>query len=376
VYNGSEHSEGAMSKTILRADRLKAFYILDVHGTRKVVKAVNDVNLDIQENEVYGIAGESGCGKTTLLKVLVAAIEPPLRLVEGKVYYYLTDFENVDLTSLSPRSLPEAGEGGYLNGEEIDVSSLSKEAKRRLRWKYISYVPQGSMSVLNPVTRLRVTFQDFITSHVGGRSKDQAFAIAKEHITELGLPLKVLDAYPHQLSGGMRQRVTIALATLLKPRIIVGDEPTTALDVVVQRGVVQLLKDIQARLENTIVLVTHDMGVQANVADRVGIMYAGKIVEEAPTEMIYGDPVHPYTQYLIDSLPRFGDKSTRQSVPGSPPDLAKLPSGCPFHPRCPYVLDICKEEMPGHTSIGIGHRVACWLVGEGKRRTDSNGKAS
>jgi peptide/nickel transport system ATP-binding protein len=161
----------------------------------------------------------------------------------------------------------------------------------------------------------------------------------------------------------MRQRVTIALATLLHPRIIIADEPTTALDVVVQRGVVQLLKDIQARLENTIVVVTHDMGVQANIADRIGIMYAGKIVEEAPTAIIYGDPIHPYTHYLIDSLPKLGDKSTRQSVPGSPPDLAKLPSGCPFHPRCPHTLDICKEEMPGHSRIGVGHRVACWLVG-------------
>jgi peptide/nickel transport system ATP-binding protein len=355
-----------MSKTILRTDRLKAFYILDVHGTQKVVKAVNNVSLDIQENEVYGIAGESGCGKTTLLKALVAAIEPPLRLIDGEVYYYLTGHENIDVTSLGPRAVPDTEEDGSLNGEEINVFALSAEAKRRLRWKYISYVPQGSMSVLNPVTRLRVTFQDFITSHVGGGSKDEAFAIAKEHITELGLPLKVLDGYPHQLSGGMRQRVTIALATLLKPRIIVGDEPTTALDVVVQRGVVQLLKDIQGRLKNTIVLVTHDMGVQANVADRVAIMYAGKIVEEAPTELIFGEPVHPYTQYLINSLPKFGDKSTRQSVPGSPPDLAKLPSGCPFHPRCPHVLAICKEEMPGYTRPGTKHRVACWLVGAGE----------
>jgi peptide/nickel transport system ATP-binding protein len=164
----------------------------------------------------------------------------------------------------------------------------------------------------------------------------------------------------------MRQRVTIALAALLGPRIIVADEPTTALDVVVQRGVVQLLKEIQGRLKNTIVLVTHDMGVQANVADRVGIMYAGKIVEEAPTREIYADPVHPYTRYLIDSLPKFGDKAPRQSVPGSPPDLSKLPAGCPFHPRCPYALDVCTREMPGHTSLDACHRVACWLVGEGE----------
>jgi len=169
----------------------------------------------------------------------------------------------------------------------------------------------------------------------------------------------------------MRQRVTIALATLLKPRIIIADEPTTALDVVVQRGVVQLLKGIQEKLKNTIILVTHDMGVHANVADRIGIMYAGKIVEEGTTEIIFGNPLHPYTQYLINSLPRFGDKTTRESVPGSPPSLADLPNGCPFHPRCPHVLDICKEQMPNLINLDTNHKVACWLVGEGE-----NGKAS
>jgi len=225
-----------MNKTILRTEQLKAFYVLDVFGTQKVVKAVNEVDLEIRENEIYGITGESGCGKTTLLKALFAAIEPPLRLIGGKVYY-------------------------RVNGEEIDVASLSTEDKRRLRWEYVSYVPQGSMSVLNPVIKLKETYRDFIVSHVSGKTREAAFEIAKRHITELGLPRKILDAYPHQLSGGMRQRVTIALATLLNPRIIIADEPTTALDVVVQRGVVQLLKDIQEKLKNTIILVTHDMGV-------------------------------------------------------------------------------------------------------------------
>ena len=169
-------------------------------------------------------------------------------------------------------------------------------------------------------------------------------------------------AYPHQLSGGMRQRVTIALATLLKPRIIIGDEPTTALDVVVQRGVVQLLKDVQRDLQNTIILVTHDMGVHANIADRIGIMYAGKIVEEAPTEKIFGEPAHPYTQYLINSLPKFGDKSTRESVPGSPPSLANLPSGCPFHPRCPHAMDVCNAADAGlhHGSMRTTELPAGW----------------
>jgi peptide/nickel transport system ATP-binding protein len=359
-----------MNTPILRTEKLKAYYVLDLHGTQKVVKAVNEVDLEIQGNEVYGIAGESGCGKTTLLKTLVAAIEPPLRLIGGRVYYRVTDLEGFEVATIGPRS--DAEEDRWLTQDEVDVSSLSPETKRRLRWEYISYVPQGSMSVLNPVTKVKETYRDFIGSHTSGQiAKEEAFELAKEQITELGLPSKVLDAYPHQLSGGMRQRVTIALAALLKPRVIVCDEPTTALDVVVQRGVVQLLKDVQAKLKNTIIVVTHDMGVQANIADRVGIMYAGKIVEESTTERIFGNPAHPYTKYLINSLPKFGDKTMRESAPGSPPSLADLPSGCPFHPRCPYSLDICTQQMPGFTRLQSNHRVACWLVGEGE-----NGKAS
>lgn len=330
-----------MEEIILRTDNLQAHYILDVYGKSKVVKAVNQVDLAIRKNEIYGIAGESGCGKSTLLKTLVAAVEPPLRIVGGKVFYRMTD-------------------------GEVDVATLTAEEKRRLRLTYIAYVPQGSMSVLNPVTKIKDTYRDFIESHIGAHMKQDALDLARSHIVELGLPPKILDAYPHQLSGGMRQRVTIALATLLGPAIIVGDEPTTALDVVVQRGVVQLLKNVQANLQNTIILVTHDMGVHVNTADRIGIMYAGKIVEEATTAKIFDEPAHPYTQYLIDSLPKFGDKTQRGSVPGSPPSLASLPSGCPFHPRCPHVKEICKTEMPGFTRLDPDHKVACWLVGEGE----------
>jgi peptide/nickel transport system ATP-binding protein len=353
-------------QAILRTDQLKAFYVLEMYGTQKIIKAVNDVNIKIFENEIYGIAGESGCGKTTLLKALYNDIVPPLRLMGGKVYYRISGKEEIDATTLGP------------------------EEKRKLRLAYISYIPQGSMSVLNPVLKIRETYEDFIgshfvmdvrfpigrsinntyedfiASHVSVRSRKEIFELARQQIVELGLPKNILDVYPHQLSGGMRQRVTIALAALMKPRIMIGDEPTTALDVVVQRGVIQMLKTIQENLRNTMILVTHDMGVHANIADRIGIMYAGKMVEEATTELIFGQPLHPYTQFLINSLPKFGDKHMRESVPGSPPSLADVPPGCPFNPRCPHVMEICRQQMPVFSFPGENHMVACWLYGDGK----------
>ncbi len=331
----------AKKKAIIRTDKLQAYYILDMQGTQKIVKAVNDVSLTIYENEIYGIAGESGCGKTTLLKALFNDFVPPMRLTGGSIFYLLD------------------------GDREVDVTGLSPDEMRQLRMEYISYIPQGSMSVFNPVLKLKETYEDFVGSHRKGQSREETFELARHQIEVLGLPANVLELYPHQLSGGMRQRVTIALASLLRPRVMIGDEPTTALDVVVQRGVIQMLTTIQKDMQNTIILVTHDMGVHANIADRIGIMYAGKIVEEGPTTQIFSEPLHPYTQFLINSLPKFGDKNVRGSVPGSPPSLADLPPGCPFHPRCPHVKDICRQQMPEFSHPTENHKVACWLIGEG-----------
>lgn len=325
---------------LLDVQNLRAYYETEIYGISRTVRAVDGVSLELQPNEIYGIAGESSCGKTTLIKVISGTIKPPLKVEAGQVRYTF-GMNKVDMLTIRP-----------------------DELRANIRWKEISYVMQGSMSVLNPVRRIIRTFEDIVSTHQGIPDKRAFLENTREHVKTLGLPPDVLDLYPHQLSGGMRQRVAIALATVFHPSLIIADEPTTALDVVVQRGVLQLLKDIQAQSANTVLLVTHDLAVHANVADRVAIMYAGRIVEEAPTQTIFNAPRHPYTQHLIHSLPMIGDKTSKASLSGAPPNLANPPSGCRFHPRCPYVMDICKTEAPAMKTVANRHRVACYLAEE------------
>lgn len=329
---------------------LRAYYITDAYGVRRTVRAVDDISIAIRKNEIYGIAGESGCGKSTLLKVLLGQITPPLSIVAGSISY---DF----------------GDG------PINMLTLREAELRAMRWKEISYVPQGSMHVLNPVRRIRDTFRDFVGVHLK-TSQRQTDEKTRSYLRDLGLPDKVLNSYPHQLSGGMRQRVTIALATILSPRLILADEPTTALDVVVQRGVIQLLEDIRQREGNTMVVVTHDMGVHANLTDRVGILYAGQLMEEADTPTLFAQPRHPYTQHLIHSLPKIDDKSERVSIPGRPPALDNPPSGCRFHPRCPYAMPVCSTEVPAMEQVGPDHRVACFLISAHGQRSGGGDQGS
>ncbi len=320
---------------VLRIENLRAYYITSLYGIERKVRAVDNVSLEVLENEILGIAGESGCGKSTLLKTMIGLIKPPLTVLDGKILY-------------------------KLNREEIDIIS-QKEEINNLKWKVFSYVPQGSMSVLNPTRKIIKTFEDLLKVHFEINDKKEIRKISEEHLKALGLPSEVLNSYPHQLSGGMRQRVTIALSTILRPSVIIADEATTALDVVVQRGVIQLLKKIQSEFKNSIVIVTHDMGVHANIADRIGIMYAGKILEIGSAKDIFKNPLHPYTKYLIESLPKIGDKSLRKSVPGAPPSLINPPTGCRFHPRCNMVMEICKKEVPALVDVKDGHKVACFL---------------
>jgi len=324
---------------IVEVSNLAAYYRTQAYGVERTVKAVDGISLQIKEGSVYGIAGESGCGKSTHLKVLLGALQPPLSVVAGTVKYRFA-------------------------GQEVAALSLDQNSLRELRWKQVSYIPQGSMHVLNPVRRIRDTFHDFISAHEPLR-KQQSYEMTLAYLRELGLPESVLSAYPHQLSGGMRQRVTIALATILWPKLIFADEPTTALDVVVQRNVIQLLKEIQQKEGSTIVLITHDLGVHANLADQIAVLYAGKLVEEADTRTILKNPRHPYTQYLIRSLPKLDERGERVSIPGRPPALDNPPQGCRFHPRCPLVMDRCRTEDPALIPLTPAHRVACHLVTEG-----------
>ncbi len=325
---------------LLQLEDVHAYYSTEVYGISRSVRAVDGVTLQLEKNEIYGIAGESSCGKTTLIKVISGTVKPPLRVESGSIHYDFGDYQ-VDM---------------------LDIDQ--EEMRQNVRWIEISYVMQGSMSVLNPVRKIGRIFEDIVKTHKGIPEKLAFQEQMREHVMKLGLPPDVLNMYPHQLSGGMRQRVAIALATVFQPSLIIADEPTTALDVVVQRGVLQMLKDIQAESANTVLLVTHDLAVHANVADRVGIMYAGRIVEEGPTEIIFNEPKHPYTYHLVNSLPMIGDRTEKVSLEGAPPNLADPPTGCRFHPRCPLAFERCPVETPEMIQVTERHRVACHLVEE------------
>jgi peptide/nickel transport system ATP-binding protein len=220
------------------------------------------------------------------------------------------------------------------------------------------------MSVLNPLRRVRRSFVDFAFRHIG-KPMPEFLGIVEAHLKRLHLEPSVLDAYPHELSGGMRQRVTIALATVCRPDFIAADEPTTALDVVVQKSVLAMIRETQRAMGASMMFVTHDMAVHANLSDRLGIMYAGRLVEEGLTAEVFGRPAHPYTAHLIASLPRIGDTQAREGLAGAPPNLADPPPGCRFHPRCPLAMEVCKRDVPEMAWISDTHRVACFAANTG-----------
>ena len=320
------NSSGAVP--LLQIENLRVYYWTQAGP----VKAVDDISFTIDRGERFGFIGESGCGKTTTIMAILRLIRRPGRIESGRI---------------------------LLKGS--DIVSLSQEEMRQTRWNRISLIPQGAMNSLNPVMRVRDQIADTILTHKGAVPN----RILRDEISGLletvQLPPDVADMYPHELSGGMKQRVCIAMATALEPELIIADEPTSALDVVVQKAVMETLIGVQERLDASMILIGHDMGMTAQVVDRVGVMYAGKLVEVADTRELFRQPQHPYTQGLISSLPSIREKKRGGGIPGLPPFLLNPPQNCLFHARCPHAVEYCEQETPGLQLARPRHMVACHL---------------
>ncbi len=314
---------------VLEVENLKTYF----YTLRGTVKAVDDVSFTVERGEIMGLAGESGCGKSTVAWSLLGLVPPPGRIVGGSIR-----IDGMDITKMS----------------EIEI-------RRKIRWSKISMVFQGAMNALSPVHRVGDQIIEPLLIHKG-MEKQEAYKIAEDLVQQVGLPPEILKRYPHELSGGQKQRIVIAMALIMEPDIIIADEPTTALDVIVQGQIINLLKNISKEKGISIIIISHDLSVIAEMADKVAIMYAGKIVEYGPSEKIFREPQHPYTQLLLRAIPRLhGAKEKLIYIPGSPPDLRNPPRGCRFHPRCPYVMDKCKVEEPPLFQVGHKHYSACWL---------------
>jgi len=326
--------------TIVNIEEVDGGYTVRIGKKHIFIHAIDNVSLNINSGEILGIAGESGCGKSTLAKIIYGALFPPLTIKRGRV-------------------ILNSGNGS------IDIIKTFNEnieiLKKQVWWKEISYIPQNSMNVLNPLKRIKDQFIETFRFHGINIDEREAMKNVVDYIKSLGLPIDVLNAYPFQLSGGMRQRVVIALSLLFNPKVIIADEPTTAVDVVTQLGILNLLKEWQSSHKSSLVLISHDMSVHAYMDDRIAIMYAGRVVELGEAENVFNEPLHPYTKGLISSLIRRGERGLKYGIPGSPPDLINPPPGCRFHPRCPFAMDICRREEPPTILVSRDRYVSCWL---------------
>ena len=323
---------------LLVVENLRTYFTL----SSGIVKAVDGVSFELHDGEALGIAGESGCGKTTTALSLLRLLPPNARVVEGSVKLF-----------------------------GIDLAQKSENALRRYRWREISVIFQGAMNALNPVQRVGDQVAEPIVERLG-LPKAEAKRRARELLEMVGIARDRAADYPHQLSGGMRQRAMIAMALACDPAIVIGDEPTTALDVMVQAQILELLERLREELGLSLILITHDLSVIAETCDRVMVMYAGRVAEEGPVRTIFSGPRHPYTQMLLAAIPNLdSDKRLLATIPGSPPDLRTPPPGCRFHPRCPMAMDVCREVVPPEVRYADGVRVACHLYppgGDGARR--------
>ena len=301
-----------------------------------VVRAVNGVTFDLMPGQKLGLVGESGSGKSTIALALMRMIRPPGRISAGQVL-----LQGKDLTKVSEREM------------------------RQIRSRQISMIPQGAMNSLNPVARVEDQIIDTLEDHASTRiSKRELIDRARSALVSVGLRPEVGRMYPHELSGGMKQRACIATAVAMEPKVVIADEPTSALDVVVQRQVMDTIMRLQEELNVAVVLIGHDMGLMAQAVDRLAVMYAGKLAELSPIRDIFADPLHPYTELLIDSLPKLEARGTFRGIPGLPPSLKSLPPGCMFHPRCPKAMDICREEVPAYLEHRPNRFAACHLHNE------------
>jgi peptide/nickel transport system ATP-binding protein len=318
-------TEIPVEQPVLKVSGLKVYY----HISQGIVKAVDNIDFTVGCGEFVGLSGESGCGKTTTAMALLQILPK-----EGVV------------------------ESGQAIVGNTDILTLGKKDIEAFRWKGISMVFQGAMNSLNPVHRVIDQMVDAILIHEK-ISKEEAREIALELIVSVGIEKSRATAYPHELSGGMKQRLMIALSLVLHPPLVIADEPTTALDVMIQAQILDLFKQLREKTSLSLLIITHDLSVLAETCDKVIIMYAGKIVEEAPVEIIFNQPAHPYTRKLIASFPSILADKKIDFIPGNPPDLIDPPIGCNFHPRCDYATDECKTEDPPLVDED-GHKVACF----------------